>query len=282
MLKVSVIIPSYNSLKYLDETIESVLKQTYNNIEIILIDDGSTDGTREQFSRFEKYGIKCISQSNAGASTARNTGLDYATGEYIQFLDADDLIDAQKIEKQVIEMQKKDADISYTRTCRFNTKTNKKFEHFSLTQMFERTGEEMLLSYGADNWSIPIHPWLTKVELIKKAGYWNPKISNNDDGEFFSRVLFWAKRVVFVEGVFAHYRISDNDSLSKLNSESKMRSAYISVKLISDLLLTYQKKEMLRYAQNGFYSLFLIAQNSNLDLSTQIANEFDILNKLWL
>ena len=103
MDKVSIVIPVYNCAKYLDECLNSVIKQTYNNIEVLLIDDGSTDlsgkicdAYSEKDSRFKTFHIK-----NGGVSNARNTGINEATGKYITFIDADDIVSEYFIEKMV-------------------------------------------------------------------------------------------------------------------------------------------------------------------------------------
>jgi glycosyltransferase involved in cell wall biosynthesis len=101
MPKVSVIIPCYNAMPYLSETVDSVLRQTYTNFEIIIIDDGSSDKTVEWASQLTDPRIKLISQENKGAAGARNTGIANSQGEYIAFLDADDLWEPTKLEKQV-------------------------------------------------------------------------------------------------------------------------------------------------------------------------------------
>lgn len=98
--KVSVIIPTYNLARYINETVDSVLGQTYKNYEIIIVDDGSTDNTKEALS---EYGgkITYIFQENQGVSAARNKGIKEAKGEYIAFLDADDLWLKDKLELQI-------------------------------------------------------------------------------------------------------------------------------------------------------------------------------------
>ena len=98
--RVSVIIPTYNSAKYLAEAIDSVLNQTYTNYEIIVIDDGSTDNTVEILEQYQDQ-IHYLYQENQGVSAARNQGISWAKGELIAFLDADDIFMAHKLEKQV-------------------------------------------------------------------------------------------------------------------------------------------------------------------------------------
>jgi glycosyltransferase involved in cell wall biosynthesis len=101
MPKVSIIIPAYNAMTYLPETVDSVLKQTYNDFEVIVVNDSSTDETEQWVSQIADSRVKLISQENQGAAGARNNGIGHAQGEYIAFLDADDLWEPTKIEKQV-------------------------------------------------------------------------------------------------------------------------------------------------------------------------------------
>jgi len=100
MLKVSVIIPTYNHAKYVGRAIDSVLAQTYKNYEIIVIDDGSTDNTKEVLKEFIAK-IEYVYQENRGLSAARNTGIKRSRGEYLVFLDADDYLPSEKLAVQV-------------------------------------------------------------------------------------------------------------------------------------------------------------------------------------
>lgn len=112
--KISIIIPIYNSERYIGKCIESVLQQTYKNIELILIDDGSEDNSFSICQKFKKKDkrIICRQCKNGGPSKARNIGLNIATGEYIGFLDSDDYIEVDMFERLYINMKKFDADIS--------------------------------------------------------------------------------------------------------------------------------------------------------------------------
>ncbi|NEQ85406.1 MAG: glycosyltransferase [Moorea sp. SIO2I5] len=101
MPKVSVIIPAYNSMAYLPETVDSVLKQTFTDFEILIIDDGSSDGVDQWAAELVDSRVKFIAQANQGVSVARNTGIAQAQGEYIALLDSDDLWEPTKLEKQV-------------------------------------------------------------------------------------------------------------------------------------------------------------------------------------
>ncbi|PAX51026.1 glycosyl transferase family A [Brunnivagina elsteri CCALA 953] len=101
MPKVSVIIPAYNAMKYLPETLESVLKQTFTDFEVVIVDDGSSDNISEWANQIIDDRVRLISQQNQELAAARNTGILNSTGEYIAFIDADDIWEASKLEKQV-------------------------------------------------------------------------------------------------------------------------------------------------------------------------------------
>ena len=111
---ITVIVPVYNVEKYLDKCVETIVNQTYKNIEIILVDDGSKDSSGEKCDIWQKKDkrIKVIHKQNGGLSSARNTGIDIANGEYITFIDSDDYIDSKMIENLYEDLKNFNADIS--------------------------------------------------------------------------------------------------------------------------------------------------------------------------
>lgn len=123
MVKVSVIVPVYNVEKYLERCLNSILKQTLTDIEIICVNDGSTDNSGYILEEYQSNGkIKIINQENAGLSEARNTGLKYAQGEYVSFIDSDDFIDKNFIETLYDTAKKENADIACAGIIRENDK----------------------------------------------------------------------------------------------------------------------------------------------------------------
>ncbi len=101
MPRVSVIVPAYNAMRYLPSALDSILVQTFQDFEILIVDDGSHDGIQQWATRLDDPRIQFFTQANGGSAAARNTGISHATGEYIAFLDSDDLWDPTKLEKQV-------------------------------------------------------------------------------------------------------------------------------------------------------------------------------------
>lgn len=125
MPKVSVVIPAYNTMVYLPDTVESVLKQTCTDFEVLIIDDGSSDHIVSWASQLTDPRVKLISQENQGLSGARNTGITQAQGEYVAFLDADDLWEPTKLEKQVRCFEDKPAvGVVYTWTALVDEQDN--------------------------------------------------------------------------------------------------------------------------------------------------------------
>lgn len=109
--EVSIIVPIYNNEKYVEKCIYSILNQSYSDFELILVNDGSTDGTLDILKGFKDKRIKLINKNNEGVSKARNDGLNYATGEYIIFVDSDDYIDRSLLEKLILKIKLNKTDI---------------------------------------------------------------------------------------------------------------------------------------------------------------------------
>ena len=134
--KVSVIIPTYNRNKLVLDAIDSVLEQTFQNFEIIIVDDGSTDNTKTHIDSYQKKDtrIKYIFQENQGVSIARNTGLEAAQGEYIAFLDSDDRFLIDKLERQVFILENHhDIGLIYSKILVENTITKEPVSYTHLT-----------------------------------------------------------------------------------------------------------------------------------------------------
>src|SRR5471030_2045816 len=173
---VSIVIPSYNAEKYLSETIQSALNQTWQHKEIIVVDDGSTDDSLQIAESFKSEIVKVFVQKNKGASAARNTGLREAKGDYIQFLDADDLLSPDKIEAQITCLNYSVTQLAICKTVYFNEGENYLNGKISDGWLVDDTddpadfliklyaGEEIMPGYGG---MITIHSWLTPRNLIE-------------------------------------------------------------------------------------------------------------------
>ncbi|WP_282041194.1 glycosyltransferase family 2 protein [Winogradskyella flava] len=221
MSKVSIIIPSFNSKSFIEETLNSVYNQTYKNIEIIVVDDGSTDGSVEFVRSVSKENVRVVQNYRKGACAARNYGLDIASGDYIQFLDADDVLSSSKIESQINLASKYGQDNIYScgwshfnnqiDTARYYKQDIDKDYSSAYTWL-----NDSWLGKGMGQTSI----WLTHRDLIKKAGLWDESLMINQDGEFFSRVIMNAKEIRFSEQGMVYYRKGNEESVSQKNNKS--------------------------------------------------------------
>src|SRR5690606_2142440 len=150
-----------------------------------------------------------------------------------------------------------------------------KFRFSRLNHNLNRNGKDILISFGMDNWFILTVSWLVKRELIAKAGFWNPAKCPNDDGEYFSRILFWSEKVVCCDEILAFYRKTSNDSLSKLNSPTKIEASYHSFHQIEALLRTCDDPVLLSYPKRLYYMQYKLTKKKFPNLAKRAAKHFD-------
>ncbi len=226
--KVSILIPLYNSRKYICETIESCLSQSYKNKEIIIVDDGSDDGSYELAKQYESDILKVYRQENSGACRARNKAFELSTGDYIQYMDADDLLPIDKIEKQMVFFEKYGDDIvvncsivrfseSYERV--YNSKKVSFYKNYLDSPLF-------LNDMWRSKYSMQTSVWLVPRRIIEKVGGWNEDIKKNQDGEFFSRIVLYSKSVFHAKDTNIYYRVTPNSISLSLNYDSTASLLY--------------------------------------------------------
>jgi glycosyltransferase involved in cell wall biosynthesis len=236
---VSVIIPLFNAEKYIIQCINSVLNQTYTAIEIIVVNDGSTDQSFEIVSQLKSDKLILINQKNAGASSARNAGLKIAKGKYIQFLDADDFLSTNKIEEQVKLLEQNPGKLALCHTIHFFDGEKPKLDpitHDWFAYEDNLPIDFLIKLYGGPfigpNYGGMIQPnaWLCPKTIIDKAGNWDETISLDDDGEFFCRVVLNSSGIVYAfEGVNFYRKFKNNSSLSSFRTYKGGKSELKSV-----------------------------------------------------
>src|SRR6185503_27896 len=212
---VSIIIPVYNSATHVSEAVQSALGQTWQNIEIILIDDGSTDNSLSIIQSFAADNVKVLYQTNKGASLARNRGLHEASGEFIQYLDADDLLSPNKIEDQMKLLQLNKDHICTCGTVHFLEDEDPVTRPVVQNWMGEGSSEPLdflIKLYGGDligpgyGGMVAVHSWLCSRAILDTAGRWDEKLSMDDDGEYFCRVILASKGIVYAKNAVCYYR----------------------------------------------------------------------------
>ena len=215
MSKVSIIIPVYNVDKYLERCLNSVLKQTHTNLEIICVNDGSPDSSLDILKKYEKQDgrVKVIDKENGGVSSARNVGLSTMTGEYVLFLDADDWIEEEAIEKLLCVAKKENVEI--VRATYFNNiNEEESIQQNSIEKKFQ-TKEGLFKNDIFTNILKGILPgyaclFFTKANIIKDNKIvFDEKIHFMEDLMFVIEILTKSESVYFLNYPFYHYFTND-------------------------------------------------------------------------
>jgi glycosyltransferase involved in cell wall biosynthesis len=234
---VSVLIPAYNAAPWIEQTINSVLAQTWQPLEIIVVDDGSSDETLTVARTIIDDRVQVFTQPNQGAAAARNHALRQSTGDYLQFLDADDLLAPDKIEQQIKLLQASPPNcIAAGAWARF-------YDHpreavFTLDILWQHLlPVDWLIAAWQEN--LMMHPaaWLVPRSVIDAVGEWDENLSLNDDGEYFCRVILASAGVQFCGQARSFYRSGISGSLSDRKSDAAYRSAYRAIELCTQHLL---------------------------------------------
>ena len=245
MALVSICIPAYNCQKYVAETLNCLCAQTYNNIEIIVANDGSTDETEAMVKSVEDKRITLITIENGGAAKARNAALSKAKGDYIIFFDADDHIEPGFIAQQIKKTDGKKNVVVLALWGRFY---NNDLSTFKLndTPVNEMTFPDWIKFYWY-HCNPMTNPGRTIIptELVKKAGPWNEELSLNDDLDFYTRVFLNTEKIIFNHDAIFYYR-SGVSGLSGKKDDSAYKSFYNSILYaINNVLTRYQHDPLL-------------------------------------
>lgn len=232
MPKVSLIIPVYNVENYIEKCLDSVVNQTLKDMEIIIVNDGSQDKSKQKIEKYlKKYSsIKYLEKENGGLSDARNYGMPHATGEYIAFLDSDDYVEKTMYEEMYNIAKKENADMV---ECDFVWEyPNKKREDIG---EFYHSKKEMIEKGHVVAWNK-----LIKREIIEKTKIIFPVGLRYEDMEFFYKLVPYIDKVSFVKKCFVHYVQRENSIANTQNVRTK------EIFTILDNVIKY-------YKENGLY-----------------------------
>lgn len=248
--------PVYNSAAFLQKSVQSLLQQTYLNIEIIIVDDSSTDNSYAIAQSLAAEKVRVLQQPNAGAAIARNTGLAAATGDYIQFMDVDDFLSPDKIEKQVAALQQRPGCLAVCNYINFvlDEDLDKPIKaeeqgHFIYSSNNPASFLIDLLGAKGESNFIQTNCWLIPLPLIEKAGGWRAYRCPDDDGEFFSRVILESEGIIYVPGILNYYRRDKRDNKLSANPNRKyVQNILLSIDLKYDYLQQKVNEEKLHKA----------------------------------
>lgn len=245
---VSILIPCHNAAPWLAEAVESSVAQTWPEKEIVLVDDGSTDNSLEIARGFENRGVRVLAQTNRGASAARNVALRASSGNYVQFLDADDLLDPGKIAAQMTIAVSTGGNYAFCGSwSRFRQSISEAAFPAEPLCTNAHPVDWMILKFEQN---AMMHPgaWLLPRSLVDKIGPWDETLSLDDDGEYFSRAVLASSGVRFCPDAISYYRSSLRGSLSKRRTADAWESALRSLVLSSERLLKAENSPRTRKA----------------------------------
>lgn len=279
---VSIIIPLHNAEAYILETLKSCFEQIYTNIEVIVVENGSSDNSWEFLNTIADTRLQCYQIDIANASAARNFGYKKATGDYIMFLDADDIVSKTKIDKQLRVLE--NLEEGWIASCAWGKFTNSIEQACFIQQDTWRIKDPVqwcITSWNGGGMMIP-GCWLIPKPIIEKAGLWNETLTLHDDGEFMCRVLLASQGNVFVENAWVYYRQVSN-SLSRKNQ------SYKAAKSTLDVCESYRKhvlpledspivRQALAYNYRRFMYEFHPKHKDLLDLAKQSIQTLGVKN----
>ncbi|REC47114.1 glycosyltransferase family 2 protein [Chryseobacterium pennipullorum] len=255
-LKISVIVPCYNQAVFLDECIHSLINQTYSNWECIVVNDGSTDHTEEKALEWQKKDsrIKYIKKTNGGLSSARNAGIDNATGDFVQFLDSDDFLYKEKLEKSVQKIDRKDNTIVITDFQRFDDATKKLIPPHCILKEEYFNQKDILLEWD-HSFSIPIHCAIFSKDIVEKYKF-NEQLKAKEDWIFWLQAYGDHPKTHFVNEYLLAYRMSSagmtNNEFFMYENKTKAIGKLEEIISDKDLLRAFFKQNLLSAMEENF------------------------------
>lgn len=263
---ISILIPTYNRAPYLGETLDSVIGQTFKNWECIVVDDGSVDYTLELLE-FYKEKDKRITYFQRpenrpkGANACRNYGFEKSGGKYVQWLDSDDIISPDKLEKQFQQLESSNAELSFSRWGRLSIFGESKiFGDLPIYRNFDSSYDFFKILADSVGY-LPNHSYLINRKAIMRAGTWFEYLSVNQDGEFMARVISNVDSIYFSPDPVAYYRLKTDTNTSGATSKNaedlinswKLIEVYLNIRYKEkDLYFIRKVKERLFFNYKNF------------------------------
>lgn len=268
--KISVIIPVYNAEKYLKQCLDSVLNSTLKDIEVICVDDGSTDTSLDIIREYENNDdrIKHFCQKNQHAGVARNNGLKVAIGEYIHFLDADDWIDTNAYEEwyKIASEQKADVAVCFYRTYDEQSKETKPKRSLPKDYIANSNFKEAPGFFIFNE----VVPWnkIYKRDFLRKNNIFFDNLICANDRAFYFRVILAAKKIVTIAQYWIYYRINNSQSLV---GETRLKNYYVHFKSYEIIWRLFEnenknvKKMILRGSLSDFFYFYNKAKGTKYE-----------------
>lgn len=266
---ISVVIPVYNTENYLEECLNSVVEQTYKNLDIILIDDGSTDKSGEICDIYAKKDnrIRVYHIENSGQSVARNSGIKIANGKFISFIDSDDWIDKEFYEKMISHLEKYDADIAVCgRKLIYPNKSIIKFVD-TAPKIFNKKKalEELMLARSFDSSTCDK---LYKMDLFKNVRY--PCDKTSEDHAVVYKLILNSSKIVHIGDALYYYRKGIAGSVSERIEPKSYDLIEIKEQVVNEIVYNYPELE--KIAQT-YLNSSIIGLKSRIEMSSKEVQE---------
>ena len=223
---VSILIPAYNAERWISYTLQSAISQTWQRKEIIVVNDGSTDRTAELARRFASKELVVKSVDRQGVAAARNRAFELSQGDYIQWLDADDILAPDKIERQLTALREDDSKRTLLSSPWAPFYYRSRRAHFVRNSLWQDLSPvEWLLRKMGGNLHMQTATWLTSRELAEAVGPFDTQLLFDDDGEYFCRVLSASEGTRFVPEARVFYRITPSNRVSYIGGSDEKKDA---------------------------------------------------------
>lgn len=257
---ISVIIPVYNADQYLEECLESVLAQTWQPLEVILIDDGSADGSREILESYVRkyHHFTAIFQENAGVSRARNAGLEKARGEYIAFCDSDDIIAPEMLEELAANLMETGADMSCCAVSRFLNSEKPRFWAGQGRKVLEGDGMYAAVVQNPDCAGYSCNKLFRKAVLSEPVRF-PADLAILEDEVFVLEALAHCRRICTTDAVLYGYRDHPNSARNQRLSERKLTEILGRERILQILQSAVQSQELISSAWNDLMRTYAVA-----------------------
>ena len=256
---VSVVIPCFNAEKWIGDALESVHRQSWDNLEIVVVNDGSTDNSQAIISRLKSARMKVIDQVNRGQTAALNRGLAECRGAYIQYLDADDALEHDKIRIQVERLQGH-PDCVASSSWRGISSTSAIDFVDPGPPVLGPVGERTPIDWLVENWwegGGMMYPamWLIPSDIVRRAGPWREDLTLMNDTEYFTRILLASRAVLLCPGALSSYR-RGHPSMSSIKTTRGWRSYFEVLELCTSRLLAAESSDRTRRIASFLWQRF--------------------------
>jgi len=235
---ISILVPAYNASRWIRDCLESALAQDWRNKEIIVVDDGSRDSTLEIAQSFASSGVRVVTQENHGVCSARNRALRLSQGDYIQWLDSDDILAPDKISRQMESAEPGGSSRILLSGSWGQFSIHPDRSRFLASPLWEDLSPTDWLFRKVDgNYWMAIESWLVSRKLTEMAGPWDETLTRDDDGEYFCRVLACSERIRFVREARCYCRnrasgISHDLTLNDDKLDSQVNSLLAHIRIL--------------------------------------------------